>query len=175
MAPKVGSTWRRRFWEPIDCLDHYKIPLSRGEFALIDKDDYNIIKQYNWNCWFSPKTPGLKYAFSSVKAKHRMHRLITNCPPDKEVDHIDNNGLNNRKSNLRICDRTHNMFHVGPTKRNTSGYKGVSWSKKHRKWVTHIRVNKRSTYLGAFDDIVEASEAYNNKAKEFQGEFQYYG
>jgi len=89
------------------------------------------------------------------------------------VDHINGNPLDNRKSNLRICTHAENSNNTGPRKNNTSGYKGVYWAKRNKRWLAQITHNGKQVYIGHYKDKEEAARAYDAKAKEFQGEFAY--
>ena len=77
-----------------------------------------------------------------------MHRVITKCPKGKQVDHINGDGLDNRKANLRICTVNENNKNAKMRKDNKSGYKGVSWYPNRHKWRCVIFVNKKQIYLG---------------------------
>jgi hypothetical protein len=93
-----------------------------------------------------------------------IHRIIAGAQPGEEVDHIDRNTLNNKRSNLRIATRQQQGFNRGLFKNNTTGYKGVSF---HRgKWQASIRVNGILEYLGRFTTPEKASEAYQKRLKE---------
>ncbi len=87
------------------------------------------------------------------------------------VDHINHNGLDNRKSNLRLCTGSQNIINCFLIKSNTSGYKGVSWDKKNKKWLVVIRVNGRKTHIGRYACIKEAAFAYDVEAIKYHGEF----
>lgn len=100
-----------------------------------------------------------------------MHRIIMNCPEDRQVDHINGDGLDNRKSNLRVCTQRQNSCNTLKYSTNKSGYKGVSFSKDTNKWRATIVVNYKQIHLGLFNTPEEAAEAYINKAREIQGEF----
>jgi hypothetical protein len=81
-----------------------------------------------------------------------LHRLLTNCPKGKVVDHIDGNSLNNRLSNLRVTTQSNNLKNMKRYSTNTSGITGVSYKKSHKKWVAKVK-NKE---LGLFDCKYEA-------------------
>ena len=98
-----------------------------------------------------------------------MHRFIAGDPYKKEVDHRDENKLNNKKSNLRVCIRSQNKHNVGKFKNNTSGFKGVGLVNK--RWRAKIMVNYKNIHLGYFSTAIEAAKAYNNAAKTMFGEF----
>jgi AP2 domain-containing protein/HNH endonuclease len=100
-----------------------------------------------------------------------LHRLIMNAPADKEVDHINGDTLDNRRCNLRICSHKENLRNQKLPKNSKSGYKGVTWYKRIKKWRSHIRLNKKQIHLGYFDDIKLAANAYNEAAIKYFGEF----
>jgi hypothetical protein len=102
-----------------------------------------------------------------------MHRQIMNAPEGLLVDHIDGNGLNNQKNNLRLCSSAQNARNRRPTSKPYSKYKGVSWHKRNKKWEVRIAKSGKSTYLGTFEDELEAALAYDRKAEELFGEFAY--
>lgn len=98
-----------------------------------------------------------------------MHREIMGTPKGMDTDHIDRNGLDNRKCNLRICTRSQNNHNRQPRTDCDSRYKGVA--KQRKRWMAHIQYNGRSIFLGEYDTEIEAAKAYDKKAKEFFGEF----
>ncbi len=101
-----------------------------------------------------------------------MHRLIMNAPKGMLVDHINRNGLDNRKANLRIVTHTQNMWNNGQrVERYSSKYRGVSWHKRQRRWMAVISVNGRARTLGYYRDEKEAARAFDRAAKELRGEF----
>ncbi len=148
------------------------IPLTQGKFAIVDDDDYEHLNKYKW-C--ALKTHNNK--FYAVRRKNNktiiMHRQIMNVPEGLVVDHIDGNGLNNRKNNLRICTQAQNIHNSRPRRNRSSKYKGVFWDKVNKKWSTNIRKGDKRIYLGGFDDEIEAALAYDRKAAELFGEFAY--
>lgn len=143
-----------------------EIPLTKGLVALVDDEDYEVISQQRWR---PLKTPaGHIYAQTG---KTLLHRLITNVPKGLIVDHIDGNGLNNQKSNLRICTHSQNKA-WGTTKarpNNTSGYRGVYL--KGKRWAARIKLNYRYINLGCFDTKEGAALAYNGAALKHYGAF----
>jgi len=145
------------------------IPLTRGKFALVDANDYYWLTKYKW---ISLSNANTSYASSRVKGKiTKMHRLITNAPADLIVDHIDHDGLNNRRSNLRLCTPAQNARNAAPNKGTTSKYKGVHKSKGAKKWGATIQYNKKIYHLGTFENEIDAAKAYDAKAPELFGEF----
>ncbi len=102
---------------------------------------------------------------------HRLAWFMVHGELPNVIDHIDGDKLNNAIKNLRSCNQHQNMQNTGKRSDNTSGYKGVSWSKTNKKWVSLIRYDGKQVYLGVFNCPKEASEVYQSKAKELFGEY----
>jgi hypothetical protein len=86
--------------------------------------------------------------------------MLTSPPKGKVVDHRDSNSCNNRRENLRICTQSQNrQNYKGVNPNNTSGYIGVTWSKRHQKWQAYVHGKTKYYNLGLFDDILDAVEA----------------
>jgi hypothetical protein len=149
-----------------------EIKLTRGLIALVDDEDYDYLNQFKWN---ANKSRDTKSFYATRYPGIKMHRVIMNTPDNLEVDHIDHNGLNNQRCNLRNCTRSQNHMNKNP--KGDSKYLGVSWDKSKNKWRTFIQTRqtsdhrRKTLYSGTFLTENEAAVAYNNKAKEFFGEF----
>ena len=102
-----------------------------------------------------------------------MHRAIMNAPKGVMVDHIDRNGLYNRKRNLRLCSRRENSYNRRGNSRGSSQHKGVFWHNVCGKWMAGITYNGKFSYLGVYVSEKDAAKAYDEKAKELFGEFAY--
>lgn len=142
-----------------------KIQLNKTRFAVIDKKDFPLIKDKNW-CLH--KSRGRFYAACWDKNNRRilMHCFILGkTNKGYEIDHINGDGMDNRRINLRVCTHSQNMLNMKITSRNTSGYKGVHFHKKLNKWRARICVNGRKICLGVFSDIKEAAKAYSSFSK----------
>lgn len=145
------------------------INLTQGQVALVDDEDYEYLAQFKWNAHKSGVT---YYAerHAPVDGKQyyvKMHREIMNTPKGMEVDHIDHNGLNCQKSNMRNCTHKQNMTNQRP--RGKSKYRGVSWSERMGKW--HGYISNPPTHLGYFDSEEETARRYDKFAKIRFGEF----
>lgn len=138
------------------------IPLTKGQIAIIDLDDYELINKYTWCAKVAGRT---YYAMTSTYNKNyksifsSMHRVILNPKKNEVVDHLNGNGLDNRKCNLRICSQQENLFNQQLRVDNTSGYKGVTWDKSNNKWLSQIQINKKNIKLGRFLNIEDAIKA----------------
>lgn len=150
-----------------------KIPLSQGKFAIVDADDYAWLAQWKWsyNKGYAIRNKYSERVGGKVRAEGiRMHREILSAPKGMQVDHVDGNGLNNTRENLRICSSQQNNRNRKAVE-GTSKFKGVTVYCPGEKWFAQIWVNKKSIFLGYFKDEKEAARAYNEAAKKHFGEF----
>lgn len=149
-----------------------KIYLTKGKVALVDDGDFEYLNQWRWS--FAGGTAG-NYARRNNHGDGRktilMHRLIMNAPDGVLVDHRDGNGLNNQKSNLRLCTHAQNMANRLSLTNSTSGYRGVSYHKGRGFWVAYISHNNKQIHLGKYATAEEAAHAYDAAAQRLQGEF----
>lgn len=152
-----------------------EIFLTRGFSTLIDTCDSDLA-DFNWSA--RPDWDNCYVNRLSGKNKHQeLHRIILSRMLDRDllrsehVDHIDGNGLNNRRSNLRLATPAQNQHNARRRADNTSGFKGVKKLKNKERWVSAIQNNGKRYYLGCFPAPELAYEAYCAKAKELFGEF----
>jgi hypothetical protein len=150
-----------------------EIPLSKGLVALVDDEDYERIAVYKWSAHWLPtaRTFVAQRHESGSSRVPMMHREILNAPPGIDVDHKDHNGLNNQRSNIRLCSNTQNQANKRKSLGKSSRFKGVSWNNKHRQWYAYIKDGDRLMHLGHFIDEIEAATVYDAKAREVFGEF----
>lgn len=178
------------------CVKHYKQMYRHGRILhrttfdpneIIIHDNYAEIVMYNAKCEESGRTKIDKedikkvkdrkwymtdqgYAISDTKRKGELlHRLLTDCPEGKIVDHINRNSLDNRKQNLRICTQKENTFNSGIRTDNKTGHTGIVYRKREKKWFAYINKDGRQHSLGYHDTKEQAIKARK------EGEVKYYG
>ena len=144
-----------------------RIYIGKGKFAIIDDDDAQRVLQYKWHCSSHPYAQ--KHSDRTGQRPIYMHRFILDAPPDKVVDHVNGDTLDNRKENLRLATRAENLRNRPKERSNTSGYKGV-WRNKKR-WAASITYEGKQYHLGTYDTPEEAAQAYDAGAREYHGEF----
>lgn len=141
--------------------------VNSTETTLVDDEDYITLSKYKWRLHL---VSGRKYA---MRIKHdKMHRYILPMAGNNDIDHIDHNGLNNQKSNLRVCSRSQNNQNQRPKK---AKYKGVSFLKRrastNKPYMARITYDKVEIFLGYFSTSNAAALAYNEAALKYFKEF----
>jgi hypothetical protein len=151
--------------------------------AIIDSVDAELA-ELNWSVRIAPNThyaTRFIYKDGTYKRTELLHRevlsrkLERDLLPTEDVDHIDGDGLNNRRNNLRVATSAQNGRNRGAQRNNTSGYKGVGWDKSRQKWTAQIKVNGKQKHLGRFDTPEAAHKAYCEAADRLHGKFANYG
>lgn len=146
-----------------------------GEILLLDEADAWVLDQYslavdrkktNTYIRTTRKGPG-----AAKQGRGYLHRILMDCPEDMQVDHVDGNGLNNTRANLRIASPSQNVHNKGMCHNNTSGYKGVYWSRERNRWFAKIVVSGREFKRGYFHNVHDAALAYASLAEQKMPEF----
>ena len=145
--------------------------------AKISPEDAQLVLKYRWVIRGHTKYgKWVKYACTDIRRNgvrktYKMHRLILNAEDGMHVDHINGDGLDNRRENLRLVTPQQNQANSRKRSKMTSRFKGVCWHAAARKWRATLAINHRSLHLGLFDDEILAAQAYDEKAREMFGEF----
>ena len=149
-----------------------EIKLTQGKVALVDDADYEWLSSWKWCAnrshrgWYATRD-----CYDGPHTRVRMHRVIMDAQPGEQVDHINGNGLDNRRENLRICSHSENQHNAAKRRGCSSRYKGIYWHKGHGKWVARVWLTGSQHSLGLFTDEVEAARVYDDAAREKFGEF----
>jgi hypothetical protein len=152
-----------------------EVPLTQGKVALIDDEDAERVIRYKWHARWDAK--GRRYyAVRQTQRKRKpyalsMHRFILNAPPDAQVDHINRDGLDNRRSNLRLATANQNHWNSGRQINYRTGFKGVYWSKKDKRFRAAIKRYGAVRGIGSFGTAIEAARVYDAAARLLFGEF----
>lgn len=149
------------------------VPLTQGYEAIIDSADAELIGKNNWCVRFAK---GPVYAVRGTKkggkcAEVRMHRVIAGAPETHCVDHVNGNGLDNRRSNLRVATTSQNICNARIRSDNKIGLKGVALHRQTGKFRARIKANGRDIHLGLFETADAAHYAYSEAARIFFGDF----
>jgi hypothetical protein len=146
--------------------DHHAV-IDAADWPLVGDAHWSLLRGHNGKLYAHRKTPdGTVY----------MHRLLAGTGPDQETDHVNGDGLDNRRENLRPATRSQNKANMGKPKRpdgsaHSSRFKGVSWDESRGRWQSKITVDGKCRNLGRYDDETEAARAYDAAALEAWGDF----
>ena len=147
------------------------IQLTQGKVAIVDDKDFEALNAHKW---LASKNGYRFYAqrkfMNGCKWKTiMMHRVIMNAPDGFEIDHINGDGLDNRRDNLRVATRAQNSVNAGSHRDSKLGIRGVS--PERGKYRASIRIDGKNKHLGRFHNVGDAIAAYQSAAKEHHGEF----
>jgi hypothetical protein len=150
-----------------------EIKLTQGKFAIVDDEDFEELNKYKWylkkgkkGTFYAQRTkwyPNGQYKKAIMMHREIMKKELTNKKPF--TDHINHDGLDNRKNNLRPCTNSQNMANCRQHKDSNSP-KGIYWDKERQKWAVQICCNYKKHAIGRFNNLEEAVLAYDIKAKE---------
>lgn len=150
--------------------------LTKNKITLIDKADFQLVKQWKWSYLaggyamrksrYGPRKLGKYYCIY-------LHRFLLNAPKGIDVDHINGNKLDNRRSNLRLASRSQNFANQPKQKKLncTSQFKGIYWDKTLKFWRVRIHFRHKKFEIGLFKNEIAAAMAYDIWVKDIQGEF----
>lgn len=153
------------------------MPLTQGKVATVDLEDWERMNtKYKWqaqksrNTFYAIRSISLEKGRGCKKRTERMHRIIMGAKQGQIIDHIDGNGLNNTRENLRFVTLSENQRNRRPNKNSYSGYKGVVKG-TYNKWYARIFINGETKFLGSFNSEIEAAVEYDKHAKKHYGEY----
>ena len=145
-----------------------EIQLSQGMVSFVDDEDFEKVNSHKWFLCRSNQTYyAIRHARINGKVKtFSIHREVLKAPKGLQVDHINHNGLDNRKENLRLATNTENARN-----KKSTGHKGVCWNKSAKMYQAKITINYKSIHLGCFESVSDAAKAYDKAAKNYFGDF----
>lgn len=155
------------------------IPLTQGKVALVDDADFERLNNYQWyaqkqvrqsrTTWYA-----VRHSKGGTRRLLRMHReILSIVDPKVEVDHVDGNGLDNRRRNIRAATSQQNNHNRRKRTKCSSIFKGVCWLSARGKWRAHIEINGHTHHIGYFDDEQAAARAYDEAARHLFREFAF--
>lgn len=156
--------------QDIRLFDNYGIIFVNDTPFYFDSEDLSVVQSRSW---YKDKDGYLvhSYFYCDQRRFVRFHRLVIKAPPDKTVDHKNLNRADNRKKNLRVCERAENDRNRGVYATNTSGITGVHYDCKRAKWVASITYNSKRVFIGRYEYKEDAIMARLTKEVELFKEF----
>jgi len=154
-----------------------RIRMAQPRYAKVDPADYKRLRKYEWvaekkgtNSFYArrraPGGKGKKWKLIS------LHQEIIKAPPGMVIDHINHDGMDNRRANLRAATHSQNLYNRKKRSGATqSKYKGIYWRKKTGRWEVRIMFEKKAIHLGRFRSEIDAARAYDRGAMKYHGEF----
>jgi len=155
------------------------LPLTKGLYTIIDVDMWSSVKPYKWaahrtkgsSIWYARRGKRvLRPSGKRVITAINLHRVVAGANEyAQKVDHINGNGLDNRRSNLRVCSNMENNHNRHAPSRSRTGFFGVKWMKKLNKWQAAIKNDGKWIYLGIYSDVRDAAMAYDRAVIQMRG------
>ena len=150
--------------------------MNQPRYSKVDPEEYYRLRKYEWVaqtigkcCYARRRIAGGKKSRGSIVY---MHQDIIKAPKGKVIDHVNNDGMDNRNANLRAATPSQNMHNRKKYDRKSSSkYKGVHWYKQYSKWTARIRYENKRIFLGYFESEIDAAKAYDKAAKKYHKEF----
>lgn len=141
------------------------INLTRGKIAIVDDEDFEFLDQWKWcvdGKGYAVRHQSKSEYKNGIRKMVKMHTIINKTPTGSQTDHINRNRLDNRKENLRTVNASQNQHNTKVSSVNTSGFKGVYWDKKYKRWCARAWFMGKSIFGGGFKNKLEAVKSYDN-------------
>ena len=152
-----------------------RIKLTRGQYAIVDPEDFEQLNQYKWNCThygYAMRAVSVGSGKGKKQAAVYMHAAVCPAPKGMITDHINRNPLDNRKANLRPATQKQNVWNRKFAKEGgRSRHNGIRWDKNRQKWQVRLTIDGRRESFGYYADEAEAAKAYDRVARQYRGEF----
>lgn len=147
-----------------------EIQLTRGLVALVDDEDFEYLNQFKW---YAAKDHNTFYAARNGYKDHKQFKIMMHWDimGSKMIDHMDRDGLNCQRLNMRKCNHSQNRINSIKQSNTSSKYKGVSWDKHAKMWNVRICIDKKRKNLGYFKDETKAAICYDVAAEKYYKEF----
>jgi hypothetical protein len=146
-------------------------PLGREKYFIVDDADFETVMMHKWYLRPDGYVVRVEGSRRTGQRTIRLHRVINQTPEGLFTDHINGNRLDNRRRNLRSATKLQNNMNTSKKKTNTSGYLGVSWCHRTKKWRARIDMGGRNVTIGNFSTKEEAAYVFNQVAIQVRGEF----
>lgn len=154
-----------------------RIKLTRGKYAIVDVEDFEWLNKYKWHYThygYARRTNYKRNGKDKIEVESYMHKMIFQAPEGMIVDHINRNGADNRKANLRAATQKQNVWNRKfKRKGGKTRYNGIRWDKNREKWQVRLAINGRRESFGYYADEKEAALAYDRVAKRYRGEYAF--
>jgi len=156
------------------------VPLTQGYEAIIDAADVPLVDGVNWFSIISRHRDGThrtvyggrnEWLGGGKQAFFYLHRVVAGTPTGFDTDHINGDGLDNRRSNLRIATKSENNCNQRLSKSSASGVKGVSWDKDRAKWAAHIKIGGKMCHLGRYASLQDAADRVASERRKLHGTY----